>query len=359
MGSDDRAGTAHDDSAERPTMATVAEAAGVSPMTVSYTFNQPARVARATRQLVLETAHRLGYGGPNPTARALRRGRNDAIAVVLGEPLAYAFDDGQATRFLAGVADVCTERGLGIVLLPMQNDGHDRRRILDAAVDGYVIWTTSDEAPALEAVVASGLPHAIHGGPATSTGTLVTIDNQAAATAVGLEAVHDAKQPAVLSFPIEVERRPQVLRGPAIEEASFPVARHRLLGYRAACERAGLSWQDVVVATVPANTPTAAADAADDLLSGDFRPDAILAMSDTLAIEVVRAAAARSMSIPTDLRITGWDDTPEADTYGLTTVRQDLRMQGAACAHALLGDPPGVEVVTWSVIVRRTTRPRP
>ena len=45
----------------RPTMADVAAAAGVSTMSVSYTFNQPRRVSDATKQRVRAAAARLGY----------------------------------------------------------------------------------------------------------------------------------------------------------------------------------------------------------------------------------------------------------------------------------------------------------
>jgi DNA-binding LacI/PurR family transcriptional regulator len=45
--------------------------------------------------------------------RDLRRRHNGAIGVVLGEHLAYAFEDPQARRFLAGVAEVCRKQGSG------------------------------------------------------------------------------------------------------------------------------------------------------------------------------------------------------------------------------------------------------
>ena len=76
-------------------MPDVAREAGVSVMTVSYTFSRPGRVAEATRQRVLEAAARLGYSGPHPGARSLRRGRTGTVGVVLGEHLTYAFEDPQ------------------------------------------------------------------------------------------------------------------------------------------------------------------------------------------------------------------------------------------------------------------------
>src|SRR3954451_11430270 len=92
---------------KRPTMRQVAQAAGVSPMTVSYAYSQPERVSSDAAARVRTVARELGSPGPHPAARSLRRGKAGTLGVVLGERLSYAFDDPQAIRFLSGVADVC------------------------------------------------------------------------------------------------------------------------------------------------------------------------------------------------------------------------------------------------------------
>ena len=57
---------------KRMTLAQVAELAGVSVMTASYTYNRPGRVSDQARAKVLAAAERLGYAGPDPSARSLR-----------------------------------------------------------------------------------------------------------------------------------------------------------------------------------------------------------------------------------------------------------------------------------------------
>ena len=89
-------------------MADVARAAGVSVMTVSYAYGQPGRVSAQARARVREAADQLGYPGPHPAARSLRRGRAASLGVVLGEHLSYAFEDPQAT--LPSVADKAVKR---------------------------------------------------------------------------------------------------------------------------------------------------------------------------------------------------------------------------------------------------------
>src|SRR3954452_2946035 len=153
------------DARRRPTMRQVAEAAGVSVMTVSYAYAQPERVSAEAATRVRAAAERLGYPGPPPGARSLRRGRIGSLGVVLGERLTYAFDDPQATRFLAGVAEGCVTEGVGLSLVPVTGAGTDAERVARAAVDGFVVWTTSDDDPVLDAVAASGLPAVVHAGP--------------------------------------------------------------------------------------------------------------------------------------------------------------------------------------------------
>src|SRR3954452_4462448 len=127
----------------RATLAQVAERAGVSVMTASYTYGRPDRVSDQARSRVLAAAAELGYAGPDPSARSLRRGRTLTLGVVLGEHLSYAFDDPGAVSFLAGVADVCADRAQGMTILPITGGPDDRARITDAAVDGFIVWTTA------------------------------------------------------------------------------------------------------------------------------------------------------------------------------------------------------------------------
>src|SRR3954468_16119868 len=215
----------------RPTMAQVARAAGVSVMTVSYAYSRPDRVSADSVARVRAAAAELGYPGPHPGARSLRRGRTGSLGFVLCEPLAYAFDDRQAARFLAGVAEVCAAEAVGLTLVPTTGQDSDTARVADAAVDGFVIWTTTEEDPVLDAVAATGLPAVIHAGPQRPGLPIVGIDDRAAAAAIGQVAFAEATRPAVLSFPLDRSRRRELLRGGAPTRVAFPVTRHRWEGF--------------------------------------------------------------------------------------------------------------------------------
>jgi DNA-binding LacI/PurR family transcriptional regulator len=341
-------------------MTHVAKAAGVSVMTVSYAYSQPERLSAAALARVREAADRLGYPGPHPGARSLRRGRADTIGVVLGEHLTYAFDDPQAARFLGGVADVCASHDLGLMLLPITGAPADVDRVAEAAVDGFVVWTTADDDPVVDAVVATGLPAVVHGGPERDGLPFVAVDELAAARAIATEAFATARRPAVLSFPLDRTRMPGIRFGPPPEEATFRVTRERLRGMRDAWRDLGGDWSEVQVIVCRTNSATEAERLAAEQLAGPGAPDAVAAMGDELALGVLRAAASLGRDIPGDLTVTGWDDTPQAGPAGLTTIAQSLRDQGVHCARLVLGEPLDRSYQpAWSLVRRASTHAAP
>ncbi|WP_309134153.1 LacI family DNA-binding transcriptional regulator [Cellulomonas sp.] len=342
----------------RPTMREVARAAGVSPMTVSYAYSQPDRVSAEAAGKVRAAAQRLGYPGPHPAARFLRRGRVGSLGVVLGERLSYAFDDPQAARFLAGVSDVCAAEGVGLTLLPTTGASTDAARVAQAAVDGFVIWTTSDDDPVLDAVAGTGLPSVVHAGPRREGMPVIGIDDRAAAAAIGRVAFAQARRPLVLGFPVDRRRTRRLFTGDDVGEVTFPVTRHRWEGFRDAWTHAGHDAAHLRLAACPVNHITHGETFVRELLEGHDPPDAIASMSDELALGALRAAAGAGRRVPDDVAVTGWDDRDAAAPAGLTTLAQSLRDQGADCARAALGHAAGTsgQQHEWHVVVRATTR---
>ena len=324
-------------------------------MTVSYTFTTPDRVAKATRARVLAAAERLGYQ-PDPTARALRSGRTGQLGVVLGEHLSYAFDDPHAAAFLAGVADVCVEEGMGMSLIPTHGDDSDTARVLAAAVDAYVLWTTTDDDPVLGAVARSGLPASIQGGPEVPGIVRVGPDDYSAAYAVAATALDLGDVPVVISFPLDRGRATFTTDGSGLADrpALFPVTRERLAGYAAAVTDAGHDWAGTPVAVVGRNRRDEASTAMRDLLPRVSRgaSPVVLAMSDELALGARHALDKLGRTAV----LTGWDGSPEALSAGVATVTNPLREQGRLCARAVLHPGRPADPVPWRIVGAPGTR---
>jgi DNA-binding LacI/PurR family transcriptional regulator len=337
-------------------MSQVAARAGVSVMTVSYTYNRADRVSAESRDKVLQAAAELGYQGPDPAARSLRYGSTRTLGVILGEHLTYAFDNAQAIAFLAGIAEVCADRGYGMLIVPTTGAAEDSLRVSEAAVDAFVIWTTTDDDPVLDAVSRSGRPTVIHGGPARAGFKLVSIDNRAAAFAMGLKTFAGARRPAILSFPLDAERQTVLSSSIDPDTVRFPVTRQRLLGFRDAIEALEMDWDDVVIGAAATNNQDEARSLAERMLALDHPVDAIAAMSDEQALGVLNAATNAQLAIPETLSVSGWDDSKVAAAHRLSSVAQDLRDQGALAARIALGDQDELTPEKWSVVARTSTR---
>src|SRR3954453_3435559 len=127
----------------RPTLATVAQAVGVSRMTVSNAFNRPDQLSPALRERILATARELGYAGPDPVARTLSRGATGSVGVILDYPLTLSLTDPAAVEFLRGVGAGCEEHGRGLTLVP-RIAGRDAALVRNALVDGFVVYSVAD-----------------------------------------------------------------------------------------------------------------------------------------------------------------------------------------------------------------------
>jgi DNA-binding LacI/PurR family transcriptional regulator len=310
-------------------------------MTVSNAYNRPGKLSPELRERILAKADELGYAGPNVLARSLRRGgQTGVLGVVLGEALSYAFEDPAAIEFLRGLAS----GGIALHLVPATGGEGDAALVMDAAVDAFVLYSLPDGHPLVDAALRRRLPVIVQSGPALDGHPLVAIDERAAAAAAAeyLRGLGHTRL-AVLSIPFSLaDRADRPLRA---EAPAHRVTRGRLEGYGVAAGR-----------EVELNDRAHGELAAGSLLDGPDPPTGLLCMSDELALGALRAAATRGLEVPRDLSVIGWDDTPDGERAGLTTVRQSLREQGRRCAELVAGGSVGpVEPQPWQLIVRRTT----
>jgi hypothetical protein len=164
---------------DRVTLTRIAGELGVSAMTVSNAYNHPDRLSDALRERIFETAGRLGYGGPDPVGRSLRRQRTDVVGVLYSSPLSYAFDDPAAVSFLSGLSSVTEEADLGLLLVPAAggvSGERDPRAATQAAVDGFVIYSMGDEEPLLAAALDRRLPAVVVDQPLKEGVPFVGVD---------------------------------------------------------------------------------------------------------------------------------------------------------------------------------------
>jgi DNA-binding LacI/PurR family transcriptional regulator len=354
------------------TLQTIADELGISRSTVSNAYSRPDQLSPELREKILEAARRLGYAGPNPTARSLRRGRVGAIGVLFTGNLTHAFTDPYAVQFLRGLSAAAEQRGTGLLLVPLSlDDLADAERALnEAAVDGFCVYCAQDWRGSLEVIRRRGLPVVTTENPAEAPPDtlVVSIDERAATRAAGDHVVGFGHRRLAILTDMAVATDPEAplaglvtLDGP--EQIPFYLSRERAAGVRDALVAAGGSWSDILVVNAPDNTRAAAAVAVADALDRKDRATAILAFSDVMALGALDALAARGLRPGRDVSVTGFDDIPEAAEAGLTTVRQPSTDRGRIAGELLLDLPEEPEkrrvVLPTQLIVRSSTGPVP
>jgi DNA-binding LacI/PurR family transcriptional regulator len=342
----------------RVTLKTVAEHVGVSPMTVSNAFSRPDQLSAALREKILATAAELGYAGPDPAARTLARGATGTVGILFHGTPRDALSDDFGALFLAVIAEELGRGGLALTLLP--NDGTpDVLPVRDVAMDGTIVYACGSTETSVEWLRRRHLPLVLVDQPPGDDYPTVNIDDRAGACAAAAHVVALG------------HRRIAVLNaGPAtsvVSDAWF-VPRQRMQGWRDALGPAGI---EPVVRYVDKLADDERAAAAHELLARPDRPTAVLCFSDSLAADVVRAAADLGLRVPADLSVVGFDDAPSARRArpALTTVAQDVVEKGTLAAAALVtavrrqreGEQQRVHhhLLPTELVVRESTAPPP
>lgn len=350
-------------SANKVTLKRIAEELGIATSTVSNAYNRPDQLSKELRETILTTALRLGYTGPDPAARSLRRGVSNALGVVYPSQLSYAFTDPAEALFIQGIALQAEEDGFALVLIGMYGDT-ETTPFASANVDGLIVHCFADEDPLFDVALSRKLPAVMVDNSGVPGYPHVAIDDEGGARQAAEHLLAQGhRRLGVVSMEMDVEAVGGIV-GPERQEAiGYASVEARLAGYRAGVEAGGLDWdRDVVVYETTDNRPVDGAEAASALLATEPRPTALLAMSDQLAFGVLGHALDVGLRVPDDLAVAGFDDLPHAarTTPPLTTVHQPTVLKGKEAARLLIAQlrgeetPPSVLLPTH-LVVREST----
>ena len=351
----------------RVTLQTVADAVGVSRMTVSNAFSRPDQLSATLRARILDAAADLGYAGPDPTARALARRSTGAVGVVLTDSLGEAFRDPAASAFFGALAEELAPAGLTVSLIPAQGvGGHLHAR--DLPVDAAIVYACAGETEAVDWLARRRLPLVfVDQTPLPGSPGVVLDDAGGGRLAAEHLVALGHRDVAVLTM--DPTRTSPGWRTAPLAANPNHVARERTGGAVAALEAAGLTPR--VYDVVDNHTGDVEA-GVHDLLAGADVPTGVICFSDLMGASLVRAAQATGRSVPRDLSVVGFDDSflARSVTPPLTTLRQDFVAKGRAAARALADamarargdDGPGAPrtvVVPVELVVRESTGPAP
>jgi DNA-binding LacI/PurR family transcriptional regulator len=354
---------------ERVTISDVASALGVAVSTVSNAYNRPDQLSAQLRERILAAAAELGYSGPDPVARGLRRQRAGAAGVLFSERLSYAFSDPATVQVLDGIANALELAGLGLLLVPGRAD--DPTTVQRAMVDGFIVYSMAEDDPLLAAALRRRLPTVLIDQPPRPGVASITIDDvdgarQAATHLLGLGHRHVA----IITDRLGEGRAGANAAGSRspheMAEETFFFTRRRLQGYREALEAAGVVWAQVPIVERPDNSEAEGAAAMRALLAKPTRPTAVLCITDRLALGALAAARQAGLGVPRDLSVIGFDDIPKTAQAEppLTTIHQALHEKGRLAGQALVGLLRGEAIAEHTdlavrLVVRGSTGPAP
>ena len=355
----------------RATLASLAAELKVSRTTISNAYNRPDQLSADLRERVLATAKRLGYAGPDPVARSLRTRKAGAVGLMMTEPLNYSFSDPAALDFVAGLAESCEDAGQGLLLIavgPNRTVSDGSAAVLSAGVDGFVVYSASDDDPYVQVVLQRQLPVVIVDQPKDVPGTSrVCIDDRAAMSELAKYVVGLGHRDIGLLTMRLGRDRPQGSDGPAVanpdrlQTPHFHVQRERIQGVYDAITDAGLDPHSLTVVESYEHQPTSGGAAAEVALEANPRITALMCTADLLALSAMDYLRGRGIYVPGQMTVTGFDGIPEALGRGLTTVRQPSLEKGRRAGHLLHSPPrsglPVIDVLDTELVRGRTSGP--
>jgi LacI family transcriptional regulator len=325
----------------------VAQAAGVSPATVSRVLNGTGTVTPARADAVRQAAIELGYT-PSGPARALRQQRTRVWAAIIAD-----IENPFFTAMVRGIEDVARAEGHRLVLCNSDEDIDKEAAYLDIVLAeqmaGVVIAVASAKESRLDALLDRGVPVvAVDRRPSRHEEEIdsVVVDNVLGA--------RQATEHLVESGAVRIA----CVTGPA----RATTATERLTGYQHALRAHGR--------TAPAELSRRADfreeggyTATRDLLHGTARPDGLFVTNNLMTLGALRAINDAGLRVPDDILLVGFDDAPWTTLVSpqLSVVAQPTHEIGRQAAQLLTSagaDVPARHVVLSPVLRVRASSVR-
>ena len=309
----------------KSTITDVAKKAGVSMKTVSRVLNKEPNVAEKTRERVLEVAKELRYS-PSIAARGLASSKSYLLALLYDNP-----SPNYIANIQKGAIDACRDNGYHLVVEPINmskiNVGVAVDLLLERLpVDGIILTPPlCDDEDVLKILKRLKIPY-IPVAPAEESEHL---------SFVKMDDVQAAYE--MTEFLIrQGHRKIGFIAGHPEHSAT----KLRYQGFVKAMNAVGLKVRDEWVVEGDFSFKSGV-DAAETLLGLSECPTAIFASNDDMAAGVVSVASRLGVSVPDDLSVGGFDDTPLAKILypQLTTIQQPIYEMGHRAANLLIKPP--------------------
>jgi len=328
----------------RPTMADVAEYAGVSITTVSLVLNDKPGVSSQVRELVLRAADQLGYQLPKRRT-ASNTTESKTITILHFAPPGTAprsSVSGISALYMNGIQDYCQSQNVNWALIANYSEGDDRHvgyHLIEGErldFDGLILMEMpSDQSPLLHRLIQAEIP-------------IVVLSREWTHLPISLVSQsHRQQANLALDHLIELGHRKIAFLGRE-SERPYDWFQVRLECYTERMTALG-AFDPSLIAIGPG-----AGQATRELIAR--RPDvtAIFAINDRNACSAMRALRELGIDVPRQVSVIGLDDStaPPPDFPALTTVAFPHYKVGYLGAEVLLRQIEDPELLCSHILVQ-------
>lgn len=304
------------------TIKDVAKKLNLSVSAVSKAFNDRDDIKKETKALILKIGKEMGYH-PNPIAKKLSQQKTYNIGVVIPEFVNAFFPE-----VIIGIQDIFIKKNYQVLIM-QSNESFEVelknvQMLVDNMVDGLII-SLSRETKNIEyyqQLIAKGYPIVFFNRYSNELSASKVIFDDFKWSFFATE--HLIKQGLKKIFHLSAYQHLQL-------------AKNRIRGYRKAMNKYNLPFeQDWIIETglmVPEGEKTMK-----KILDSGNVPEGITCANDMIALGAIRAIRERGLSVPGNIAVTGFTETPFAEMVHppLTSVLQPTYEMGEIAANLLL-----------------------
>ncbi|MDR6969406.1 LacI family transcriptional regulator [Flavobacterium arsenatis] len=326
----------------------IANALNITAATVSRALNDNPNISKATKELVLKTAEKMGYE-QNKLALALKSGKSNNVGVIVPR-----IDSNFFGSVIRGIEEELNPFGYHVIIC--QTNGDEAKEIanidalLNSQVDGIFISTSSKDVASFERILRKDVPLIFFDRKKTmnnvSSVTINDFDGGYKATQHLID--NGCKQIAHFSGDLNIE-----------------IFNDRFAGYKQALTDNGIDYIEEYVVKTRSNVEDGKK-AVKKLLKLKNPPDAIFSSSDWDALGAIQELRTKNYKIPEDISVIGFSNEPFTKfmELSISTVDQFPLEMGKITAKVFLEQVNNSEkvkiekkvVLEPELIIRKSTK---
>jgi LacI family transcriptional regulator len=334
------------------TMKEIAKKLGVSVSTVSRALKDSPELHPDTKKRIVEMAKSMNYQY-NLLAQSLRISRSKVLGVIVPELTSHFFSSN-----ISGIQDTAYKRGYNIMIC-QSNESYEQEKaniktLVSSQVDGLLISLSRETKnyDHLQELYDREIP-------------FIMFDRVTEEIPVSKVTVDDAHG-AYLAVNHLLEqgcRKIAYFSGPE----DLYISKKRKEGYLEALKEFGISEKESRI-YITDLTPEMNRQITLRMLKEEEHPDAIFAMIDPLAVDVMMVLKEKGIKIPGDIALAGFTNNPTSAVVepSLTTVSQPGYEMGQIAANHLLdqldevvSDDPESFILLTTLVVRDSSKKQP